>query len=136
LTVLADRLEGVANATIRVKEWRDEIVFLHEVAAGAADRSYGIQVAKLAGLPRAAVKRAGEVLARLEREGNGSGTQMEELPLFAAMQEPVQAEYDSMDDDANASLKHLREEIAALDPDGMTPRDALAELYRLKALLD
>jgi len=136
LTVLADRLEGVANATIRVKEWRDEIVFLHEVAAGAADRSYGIQVAKLAGLPRAAVKRAGEVLARLEREGNGSGTQMEELPLFAAMQEPVQAEYDSVDDDANASLKHLREEIAALDPDGMTPRDALAELYRLKALLD
>jgi DNA mismatch repair protein MutS len=136
LTVLADRLEGVANATIRVKEWRDEIVFLHEVAAGAADRSYGIQVAKLAGLPRAAVKRAREVLARLEREGNGVGAAMEELPLFAAMQEPAQPEYDSVDDDANASLKLLHEELAALDPDGMTPRDALAALYRLKTLLD
>ena len=136
LTVLAERLPGVANATIRVKEWRDEIVFLHEVAPGAADRSYGIQVAKLAGLPRAAVKRAREVLARLEREGNGSGMAMvEELPLFAAMQEPEQAAYDGANEQAEA-LKTLRDEIAGLDPDGMTPRDALAELYRLKTLID
>jgi DNA mismatch repair protein MutS len=133
LTVLAERLSGVANATIRVKEWRDEIVFLHEVAPGAADRSYGIQVAKLAGLPRAAVKRAREVLARLESEGNGAGAAMEDLPLFAAMQEPEQAAYDGADEQAEA-LKTLRDEIAGLDPDGMTPRDALAELYRLKTL--
>jgi len=135
LTVLAERLPGVANATIRVKEWRDEIVFLHEVAPGAADRSYGIQVAKLAGLPRAAVKRAREVLARLESEGGGSGAAMEDLPLFAAMQEPEQAAYDGADEQAGA-LKTLRDEIAGLDPDGMTPRDALAELYRLKTLTD
>ncbi len=136
LTVLADRLPGVANATIRVKEWRDEIVFLHEVAPGAADRSYGIQVAKLAGLPRAAVKRAREVLARLEREGGGSGPALvDELPLFAAMQEPEQAAYGNADDEI-AALRSLRDEVAALDPDGMTPRDALATLYRLKVLLD
>jgi len=136
LTVLADRLPGVANATIRVKEWRDEIVFLHEVAPGAADRSYGIQVAKLAGLPRAAVARAREVLARLEHEGDGSGAALvAELPLFAAMQEPEQAAYDGADEQAGA-LKTLRDEIAALDPDGMTPRDAIAELYRLKTLTD
>jgi len=137
LTVLADRLAGVANATIRVKEWRDEIVFLHEVAPGAADRSYGIQVAKLAGLPRAAVKRAREVLARLEREGNGSGAALiDELPLFAAaLQEPAQEAYDGAEEEI-AALRSLREEVAALDPDGMTPRDALAELYRLKTLTD
>ncbi|MBD3251545.1 DNA mismatch repair protein MutS, partial [Candidatus Uhrbacteria bacterium] len=133
LTVLAERLSGVANATIRVKEWRDEIVFLHEVARGAADRSYGIQVAKLAGLPRAAVGRAREVLARLEREGNGAG-RIEELPLFAAMQEPEQAAYDGANEQVEA-LARLRDEIVGLDPDGMTPRDALAALYRLKALL-
>ena len=99
-------------------------------------RSYGIQVAKLAGLPRAAVKRAREVLARLEHDGNGAGAAMDELPLFAAIQEPAQPEYFGVDDDEHASLKLLHEELAALDPDGMTPRDALAELYRLKALVD
>ena len=75
LTVLADRLPGVSNATIRVKEWRDEIVFLHEVAPGAADRSYGIQVAKLAGLPRAAVAGAGGAGAAGAR-GHGAGAAM------------------------------------------------------------
>jgi DNA mismatch repair protein MutS len=76
------------------------------------------------------------VLARLEREGNGSGAALvEELPLFAAMQEPEQAAYDGADEEI-AALKTLREEIEALDPDGMTPRDALAEVYRLKTLLD
>jgi len=134
LTALAERLSGVANATIRVKEWRDEIVFLHEVARGAADRSYGIQVAKLAGLPRVAVGRAREVLARLERGGSGAGAAMEELPLFAAMQEPGQAAYDGANEQVEALTK-LRDEIVGLDPDEMTPRDALAALYRLKALL-
>jgi len=135
LTALAERLAGVANATIRVKEWRDEIVFLHEVAPGAADRSYGIQVAKLAGLPRAAVARAREVLARLEHEGKGAGAAIDDLPLFAAMQEPAQEAYHGADVEI-AALQALRDEISALDPDGMTPRDALAQLYRLKALLD
>ncbi|MCK9912934.1 hypothetical protein MXD81_27515, partial [Microbacteriaceae bacterium K1510] len=67
LTALARRLEGVANVTIDVREWHDEIVFLHKVKPGAADRSYGIQVAKLAGLPAAVVGRAREVLALLEK---------------------------------------------------------------------
>jgi len=137
LTALSERLPGVANATIRVKEWRDEIVFLHEVAPGAADRSYGIQVAKLAGLPRAAVARAREVLARLECEGHGAGTAMGDLPLFAAaLQEPAQAAYDAMGEEEVAALKGLRDAVDGLDPDGLTPRDALAELYRLKALLE
>jgi len=135
LTALTERLPGVANATIRVKEWRDEIVFLHEVTPGAADRSYGIQVAKLAGLPRAAVGRAREVLAWLEAEGHGAGAAMDDLPLFAAaLQEPAHAVFDGAEDETVA-LRVLRDEISALDPDGITPRDALAALYRLKALL-
>ncbi len=86
LTALSRRLEGVANVTIDVREWHDEIVFLHKVKPGAADRSYGIQVAKLAGLPAAVVARAREVLGVLEktdsRKNAGKGG-LDELPLFA-----------------------------------------------------
>src|SRR5690606_24097722 len=87
LTALAGRLASVANVTMDVKEWHDEIVFLHRVKAGAADRSYGSQVAKLAGLPGAVIARAREVLAVLEKSdrkrGAGNGP-LEDLPLFAA----------------------------------------------------
>ncbi len=88
LTRLADKLEGGANAHLRAKEWKGDLVFLHEVAPGAADRSYGIQVAKLAGLPKSAVERARAVLQRLE--ATGGATRMEiadELPLFAQVME-------------------------------------------------
>jgi DNA mismatch repair protein MutS len=122
LTSLAEKLAGGANAHLRAKEWKGDLIFLHEVAPGAADRSYGIQVAKLAGLPKNAVDRARGVLARLE-QGRG-GTKVDiaaDLPLFA------QAETAATASEAEAAL-------AALDPDVLTPREALEALYRLKAL--
>ncbi len=129
LTALAAKLPGVANVTIDVKEWRDEIVFLHKVKAGAADRSYGIQVAKLAGLPAAVVARAGEVLLALEkneRRPAGAPKPLDDLPLFAA----------SRPRGATASGKQspAQEALANLNPDELTPKAALEALYRLKLL--
>ncbi len=129
LTVLPGRLAQVANVTIDVKEWRDEIVFLHKVKAGAADRSYGIQVAKLAGLPAGVVSRAAEILAKLEANDRGStasaGAVLDDLPLFAAARplNPVAGP---------GKQSHLEEVIDALNPDDMSPRSALEALYRLK----
>jgi DNA mismatch repair protein MutS len=129
LTALADKLPGAANATVEVKEWRDEIVFLYRVVQGAADRSYGIHVAKLAGLPGPVLTRAGEVLSALEKaDGRPKPVDLaDDLPLFraamgAAVLEPEAA-------------SRLEAAVAALAPDAMTPKEALEALYRLKALL-
>jgi DNA mismatch repair protein MutS len=128
LTALSRRLEGVSNVTIDVREWHDEIVFLHKVKPGAADRSYGIQVAKLAGLPDRVVGRAREVLALLEKtEGrkdarNGA---LDELPLFA-LTRPQAAE--------PAGPSAVERAVDELNPDDMSPRAALDAVYRLKAL--
>ena len=91
LTALAATLPRLFNATVRVKEWQGEVVFLHEVVPGAADRSYGIQVAKLAGLPAAVIERAKVVLAKLEAEDRASPRGFEDLPLFAAAPRPASA---------------------------------------------
>ncbi len=126
LTALAAKLPHLACYTMRVKEWQGDVVFLHEVAPGAADRSYGIHVAKLAGLPAPVVARAEEVLKILEAgEQSGALARLaDDLPLFAASRAapPVRAP------SALASL--LRD----LDPDALSPREALELLYRLKAL--
>jgi DNA mismatch repair protein MutS len=108
-----------------VKEWQGEVVFLHEVVAGAADRSYGIQVAKLAGLPHAVIERAKLVLAQLESQDRASParTLIDDLPLFAATHA---APAKTSETDA------LAEALAALNPDEMSPRDALEALYALK----
>lgn len=129
ITALAGRLPHVANFTMDVREWRDEIVFLHKVRSGAADRSYGIQVAKLAGLPKAVTKRAGEVLATLEatdRKSGGTATALTELPLFALS--------DAKASDHAARLSPLQEALAAANPDDLSPKAALEMLYRLKDL--
>src|SRR5205823_9921162 len=84
LTALAARLPRLFNAAMRVKEWQGDVVFLHEVVAGAADRSYGIQVAKLAGLPPSVIERAKLVLTMLESQDRRSPRGFEDLPLFAA----------------------------------------------------
>ncbi len=130
LTTLSERLAEVANVTVDVKEWKEEIVFLHKVRAGAADRSYGIHVARLAGLPDAVTRRAGEILKILEtdREKSGSGAALEELPLFAA----ISAERQPRDEPAPATP--WLDELDGLKPDEMTPRQALDALYRLKSL--
>jgi DNA mismatch repair protein MutS len=131
MTALAAKLPRLHNATMRVKEWQGEVVFLHEVVAGAADRSYGIQVAKLAGLPPSVIERAKHVLAQLEAEDRSSRARqlIDDLPLFAAR--PASAPPPPRD----AALTALIEALAALHPDEMSPRDALEALYALKAQL-
>jgi DNA mismatch repair protein MutS len=127
LTALAERLPRLANATLKVTEWHGEVVFLHEVVAGSADRSYGLQVARLAGLPAAVVARARTILSELERSDRERPKQalIDDLPLFAAAARPEPA--------APARPDPLREALAALDPDALTPREALDALYALKA---
>jgi DNA mismatch repair protein MutS len=125
LTALAGRLERLHNATVRVKEWQGEVVFLHEVTAGAADRSYGIHVAQLAGLPAQVIERAKVVLAMLEAEDRSGPKGFEDLPLFAAPPRPSRQPPD-------ATYDLLVAAVAALNPDDMSPREAMEALYRLK----
>ena len=128
LTALAARLPRLHNATVRVKEWQGEVVFLHEVTAGAADRSYGIQVAKLAGLPASVIERAKEVLAKLEQEDRAAPKGFEDLPLFAAPYKPAAAAQE-------AAHELLAAAVAALNPDDVSPREAMEALYSLKEKL-
>ena len=127
MTALAGKLSRLHNVTMRVKEWEGDVVFLHEVAKGAADRSYGVQVARLAGLPAAVVARAKDVLAQLE-SGETAGRAeklVDDLPLFsAAMRREVPPE----------KSDPLGEALAAINPDELTPKEALEALYRLKGL--
>ncbi len=128
LTALAAKLDGLSNATVAVKEWDGDVIFLHEVRDGSADRSYGVQVAKLAGLPPAVIARARTVLDALEagnREGKTSPAALiDDLPLFA-----VPVRNDAPAPTASPVLDMLHE----LHPDELTPREALEFLYRLKA---
>jgi DNA mismatch repair protein MutS len=128
LTALAARLDRLHNATVKVKEWKGDVVFLHEVIAGSADHSYGIQVAKLAGLPANVIERAKLVLAKLEQEDRAAPKGFEDLPLFAAPYKPSQ----QLQDDA---LDLVAATVAALNPDEMSPREAMETLYTLKAKL-
>jgi DNA mismatch repair protein MutS len=130
MTALAAKLKRLHNATMRVKEWQGDVVFLHEVVAGAADRSYGIAVAKLAGLPASVIERAKLVLAQIEAEDRTSPARrlIDDLPLFSAAR-PAPAP------PADAALSAVIEALAALHPDDMSPRDALEALYALKAQL-
>jgi DNA mismatch repair protein MutS len=128
LTALSGRLDRLHNATVRVKEWQGEVVFLHEVVDGAADRSYGIQVAQLAGLPSRVIERAKVVLAMLEAEDRGAPKGFEDLPLFAAAPKPLAKEPDE-------AATRLIGAIAALNPDEMSPREAMEALYKLKERL-
>ncbi|HET7847877.1 MAG TPA: DNA mismatch repair protein MutS [Pseudolabrys sp.] len=125
LTALSARLPRLHNATVRVKEWHGDVVFLHEVVDGAADRSYGIQVAKLAGLPPSVIERAKLVLAKLEAEDRGTPKGFEDLPLFAAAPRPTTV--------GNDPLGLVTSALAALNPDEMSPREAMEALYALKA---
>jgi DNA mismatch repair protein MutS len=129
LTALAARLDRLHNATVRVKEWQGDVVFLHEVVPGSADHSYGIQVAKLAGLPASVIERAKLVLAKLEQEDRAKPKGFEDLPLFAAPYAPPQ----KLQDEAYAAMIAA---VAALNPDDMSPREAMEALYMLKQKLE
>ncbi|TXH31862.1 MAG: DNA mismatch repair protein MutS [Rhodospirillaceae bacterium] len=128
LTSLSARLPALKPHTMKVMEWQGEVKFLHEIGPGAADRSYGIHVAKLAGLPGAAVSRAEQVLATLEKGEQASAlTRLaDDLPLFSvAVQMPSNV----------AEPSAVETALAELNPDELTPRAALEELYRLRSLL-
>ncbi len=128
LTALSTVLPGMANVTMKVREWQGEVIFLHEVVPGAADRSYGIQVAKLAGLPATVIARAQAVLAQLESQAAiGRGAQMiDTLPLFSAP--PVM-----MEETADARILAA---LRAINPDLLSPKEALQLVYQLQGLFD
>jgi DNA mismatch repair protein MutS len=127
LTSLAAKLDDLGCHTMRVHEWQGEVVFLYEVAPGAGDRSYGIHVAKLAGLPGAVVARAEAVLETLERdEGRAAAARLaNDLPLFAVPRRPA----------SEPGPSPLAQALDEVVPDELTPREALELLYRLKALV-
>jgi DNA mismatch repair protein MutS len=126
LTKLSEKLDGLTNATVTVREWEGDIIFLHEVRKGSADRSYGVQVAKLAGLPQSVIERAKHVLEKLENNDKGSATDtlFSELPLFSAAPAAV---YSNKPSDVDNFL-------ADITPDDLSPREALDILYQLKKL--
>ena len=127
LAKLEGRLAFVANLSMRAKEWNGDLVFLHEAVSGPADRSYGVQVAKLAGVPASVVARAREVLDRLETQ-TASPARLDDLPLFAAAAPPATASAGFAEPSA------VEAALGALDLDGMSPREAMDVLYRLKGL--
>lgn len=126
LTRLAETLSALSLHHVRAREWKGDLILLHELAEGPADRSYGLAVARLAGLPPAVLKRAKDVLARLEAgkaKTGGIAAGLDDLPLFAA----VAAQEEEASDP-------LRDAIEAIDADALSPRDALDHIYRLKQL--
>ena len=127
MIALAGKLDGVDNATVTVKEWEGEVIFLHEVKKGAADRSYGVQVAQLAGLPAAVIARARVVLEALEKgEREGGATQktlIDDLPLFATTPTPPPTPVKASEVDTM---------MGEIMPDELTPREALDLIYKLK----
>jgi DNA mismatch repair protein MutS len=129
MTALSGKLPGVSNATVAVKEWDGEVIFLHEVRSGSADRSYGVQVAQLAGLPPAVIARARTVLEALEqgeRDRASPKALIDDLPLFAAAPPPAPVK---------AEASEVEARLKAAQPDELTPREALQLLYELKSLL-
>ena len=130
MSALAGKLDGVDNATVAVKEWDEEIVFLHEVKKGTADRSYGVQVARLAGLPAAVIERAKVVLDALEKGeregGEGRKAIIDDLPLFANTYTPPPSA---------AEPSAVEEKLRNILPDELTPKEALSVIYELREML-
>ena len=135
LTALVERLPRLMNLTMRVKEWKGDVIFLHEVMPGTADRSYGIQVARLAGLPLSVIDRARLILAELEATERQAPVEkmIDDLPLFSALTarpsraatpQPLEEHHDE-----------LRAMLESADPDSLSPREALDLIYRLKSIL-
>ena len=130
MTALAGKLPGVENATVAVKEWEGDVIFLHEVRKGAADRSYGVQVARLAGLPAAVIERAKVVLEALEAGERAGGqkqkTLIDDLPLFrVAPPAPAKPIKESA----------VEARLSNVNPDELTPMAALNLVYEMKAAL-
>lgn len=133
LAILEERLQGVANLSLKAREWQGDLVFLHEVGPGAADRSYGVQVARLAGVPAAVVARALVLLAELEGAAPARSG-VPDLPLFTGIQ-PEAVQYGVREEPSSQAARKLLAELEDIEPDDLTPRQALDQLYRLKALI-
>ena len=131
LAGLAEQLPRLRPHTMRVKEWRGGVVFLHEVAEGAAGRSWGVHVAQLAGVPPATVKRAAALLAHLERSGHGMPPP---LPLFTGPPQEEAPLPGSPPDSSSPGADELRDVLMAADPDRLSPREALELIYHLRSL--
>ena len=129
LTTLVNKLPNMSLHCMRIKEYNGDVIFLHEVIDGAADRSYGIHVAKLAGLPKTVLKRADEVLKFLENEGKSSSISqlVDDLPLFALAHACAEKE------EAEEKYTPLLEALEKINPDDLTPKQALEKLYELKS---
>ena len=128
LTALKETLDALALRSMKVREWKGEVIFLHEVAKGAADRSYGIQVAKLAGLPPRVIARARQVLDHLESQDTVAGAHgpVHDLPLFQDIPARSPAKEDK---------NPLEQALEDINPDDLSPRDALTVLYKLQDIL-
>lgn len=125
LAALKENLAGLSLHTMKTKEWNDEVVFLHTVADGSIDKSYGIHVAKLAGLPRIVIQRAEKILSSLENEKAKTRTVMDELPLFDQ----------ALVRESEPKQSPVEKELVFMNPDSMTPREALDAIYKLKGLV-
>lgn len=134
LTALTEMLAHLSLYTMRIKEWKGNVIFLHEVIKGTADRSYGIHVGRLAGLPPAVIARAGQVLEQMEKQGSYEINFMNDLPLFALVKK--KAEEEKAEPEKTAEPSAVVEALNKIIPDNLTPRQALDELYRLKQLAD
>ena len=134
LTALAERLPRLMNLTMRVKEWKGEVIFLHEVVPGMADRSYGIQVARLAGLPLSVIERARLILAELEATERQAPVEkmIDDLPLFSAL--AVRSSHPMAAQPSEESRDEIRAILESADPDSLSPREALDLIYRLKSI--
>ncbi len=132
LTALSEKLSALSNHSMKVREWQGDVIFLHEVGAGSADRSYGIQVAKLAGLPKAVISRAETVLTHLQEKDQKAGTSklVDDLPLFANVVEKIEKE------EISQAPSQIEERLKEYNLDDMSPREAQALLYQLKELID
>ncbi|WP_206378159.1 DNA mismatch repair protein MutS [Sneathiella limimaris] len=131
LTALSEKLTALSNHSMKVREWKGDVIFLHEVGSGSADRSYGIQVAKLAGLPAAVITRAETVMSHLQEKDQGTSKTklVDDLPLFATVVEKIEEEK------AATTPSELEEKLRSLNPDELTPREAQNLLYELKELM-
>lgn len=131
LTALSEKLIALSNHSMKVREWQGDVIFLHEVGVGSADRSYGIQVAKLAGLPKAVIARAETVLIHLEEKDQGGGASklVDDLPLFANVIEKIEAEVIAQ------RPSEIENKLRTSSLDDMSPREAHALLYTLKDLI-
>ncbi len=126
LTALANRMDKIELYTMRIKEWKGEIVFLHEIYKGATDRSYGIHVGKLAGLPTSVIERSKHILEKLEEKKQAQKPLFDDLPLFSQCLKTI----------SEVKESRVEQELKKIDVDALSPRDALDYIYKLKSIME